>query len=217
MKNHKLRIANYVLAICNLGLAAVLYPALPDQIPMNWGADGTVSYSAKSQLFLMCGMALLIAFLFDILPKIDPRRKNYQKFGPYYDGFCIFMQIFLLAMTGIVLTESFRPGTISVPVVVMIGVGILFLFIGNMLPKVKSNFYMGIKTPWALSNDEVWRKTHRLAGKCFFLSGLIMIISAFLPNQKLIFWLTMACVLAACLIPTVMSYVWWKQEQKSEQ
>lgn len=217
MKNSKLRIISYVLAICNLGLAAVLYPALPDQIPMNWGTDGTVSYNDKVQLFMLCGMAVLVAVMLDILPHIDPRKKNYQKFGSYYDGFCIFMQAFLLAMTGIVLTESFRPGTISVPVVVMIVVGILFLFLGNMMPKVKSNFYMGIKTPWALSSDEVWRKTHRLGGKCFFLSGLIMIVSAFLPNQQFTFWLTMACVLIACFIPGVMSYVWWRQEQKPDQ
>ena len=217
MKNPKLRIVNYVLAICNLGLAAVLYPALPDQIPMNWGIDGTVSYNDKIQLFMLCGMSVLVAVMLDVLPHIDPRKKNYQKFGSYYDGFCIFMQAFLLGMTGIVLTESFRPGTISVPVVVMIIVGILFLFLGNMMPKVKSNFYMGIKTPWALSSDEVWRKTHRLGGKCFFLSGLIMIVSAFLPNQQFTFWLTMVCVLVACFIPGVMSYVWWRQEQKSDQ
>lgn len=215
MKNRKLRIVNYALAVCNLLLAAVFYPSLPDQIPMNWGTDGTVSYNDKYELFLMCGMAVLFAFLFDILPHIDPRKKNYQKFGPYYDGFCIFMQIFLLLMTGIILTESFRPGTLSVPMIVMLGIGILFLFLGNIMPKLKSNFYMGIRTPWTLSSEEVWRKTHRLGGKCFFLSGLLMIGCAFLPSLELAFWITMACILVMCLIPTVMSYIWWRREQNS--
>lgn len=125
MRNTKLRIVNYVIAVCNLLLAGVFYPLLPDRIPMNWSFDGTAAYSAKYEIFLMCGMGILIAFLLDVLPKIDPRRQNYQKFSSYYDSFCIVIQLFLLAMTGIILTESFRPGTVSVQYVVMLAVGLL--------------------------------------------------------------------------------------------
>ena len=214
MTNRILRIANYLIAALNLLAAAVSYPSLPDQIPMHWDFNGTVSYNDKYQLFLMCGMAVLFAFMFDLLPKIDPRRKNYQKFSTYYDSFCIFMQVFLLIMTGIILVESFRPGTVSVPVIVMLGVGSLFLFIGNIMPKVKSNFYMGIKTPWALSSEEVWRKTHRLGGKCFFLAGLVMLLGAFFSSRQLIAWIIFACVMIASIIPGIMSYIWWRQEQK---
>lgn len=213
MKNRKLRIAVYLLAAFNLLSAAVLYPSLPEQIPMNWGMDGTVEYNDKYQIFLMCGMAVLFAFLFDILPKIDPRRKNYQKFGPYYDSFCVLMQVFMLAMNGIILLETFRPGTVSVPLITMTMVGILFLFIGNIMPKIKSNFYMGIKTPWSLSSEEVWRKTHRLGGKCFFLAGIVMIVSPFLPWKEYAFRASFVIVMAACCIPGIMSYVWWKKEQ----
>lgn len=215
MKNRKLRITVYLLAAFNLLSMAVLYPSLPEQIPMNWGTDGSVDYRGRHQIFLMCGLAVLLAVMFDILPKIDPRRKNYQKFGSYYDSFCVLMQIFLLAMNGIILTETFRPGTVSVPMITMTIVGILFLFIGNIMPKIKSNFYMGIKTPWSLSSEEVWRKTHRLGGKCFFLAGVVMIAGAFLPYQEFAFWGTFAVVMIACLIPGVMSYIWWKQEQSS--
>lgn len=214
MKNKKFRIANYAIAIFHILLAGILYPSLPQQIPMNWGFNGTVSYSDKHQLFFLCGMALFMAFLFDILPKIDPRNKNYVKFGSYYDYFCIFMQIFLLIMTGIILMESFRPGSLSVPMIVMILTGILFVFLGNVMPKIKSNFYMGFKTPWTLSSEEVWYKTHRLGGKCFFLAGILMIALSFLANEKISFWLIMGAILIASALPMVMSYVWWKQEQK---
>lgn len=215
MKNRKLRIVNYVLAVCNLLLAAVFYSFLPDRIPMNWGTDGTVSYNDKYQIFFMCGMAVLLALVFDVLPHIDPRKQNYQKFGSYYDGFCIFMQLFLLAITGIVLTESLRPGTLSVPTLSMLGVGILFLFVGNIMPKIKSNFYIGVKTPWTLSSEDVWRRVHRLGGKCFFLAGIILIVCAFLPSQEFAFWLTFICIMVICLLPVVMSYIWWRKEQKA--
>lgn len=66
-------------------------------------------------------------------------------------------------MTSITLVENFRPGTVNIPLVITIAIGILFLFIGNELPKVKSNFFMGIRTPWALCSEENWRRTHRLA------------------------------------------------------
>lgn len=214
MKNRNLRIAVYVLAVFNLLVPALLYRKLPAQIPLNWDLDGSVGYGAKYQIFLMSGMGLLFAVLFDILPKIDPRRKNYQKFSSYYDGFCVFMELFLMIMTDVVLLEAFRPGTVSVPMITMLCVGVLFLFIGNMLPKVKSNFYMGIKTPWSLSSEEVWRKTHRLGGRCFFLAGLVMLLTAFLPWQKAAFWCTFACIAIACLIPTLMSYIWWRREQE---
>lgn len=213
MKNRKLRICAYLLALINLTAAAVLYPALPDQIPMHWGADGTVGFNDKYQLFFLCGMSLLLAFMLDMLPKIDPRRKNYQKFGVYYDGFCVLIQLFMLAMTGIILTEAFRPGTVSVPVITMICVGILLLFTGNIMPKIRSNFYIGIKTPWSLSSEEVWRRTHRLGGKCFFLAGIVMIVCAFLPSQEFAFWGAFLFTMAACLLPGIMSYIWWKNDR----
>ncbi len=216
MSNKKLRFFNYMLAALNLLLAAVFYPSLPEQIPMHWDFHGNVTLNDKVQIFGMCGMALLFAVLFDVLPHVDPRKKNYKKFGSYYDGFCLVMQIFLLVMTGVILTESFRPGMLSVPMVTMIGVGLLFLFLGNLLPKVKSNFYMGIRTPWALSSEEVWRKTHRLGGKCFFLCGLVFILCAFLPSQQAAWRITMGCVLILCLIPALMSYLWWRKEQQGD-
>ena len=87
MKNFKLRILCYAVAVCNLLLAAVFYLRLPDRIPMHWAMDGTVTYHPRHELFFMCGMGLLFALLFDLLPRIDPRRGNYQRFGTYYDGF----------------------------------------------------------------------------------------------------------------------------------
>lgn len=214
MKNRKMRIITYLIAFAGILLAAALYPLLPEQIPTHWSSDGTITYSGKSTIFITSGMGVLLAVLFDILPKIDPRRNNYQKFGSYYDLFCILMQIFLLLVNGITLTEALRPGTLSVPMTIMLGIGLLFLLIGNMMPKFKSNFYMGIKTPWTISSEEVWRKTHRLGGKCFVLAGIFNIICAFLPSTTAVFHGTIIVILITCLIPSVMSFIWWRQEQK---
>lgn len=213
MTNKKMRIANYVLAVVSILLTAAVYPALPDRIPMHWDFAGNVSYDDKYQIFLLSGMAVAFAVMFDVLPKIDPRKRNYQKFGGYYDIFCVIMQVFLLVMNGIIILESFRPGSLSVPMVVQLAVGLLLLFMGNIMPKIKSNFYMGIKTPWTISSEQVWYKTHRLGGRCFFIAGLIMIAAAFLPQTEYAAVVILICVLASAVIPTVMSYVWWRKEQ----
>lgn len=212
MKNRKLRILTYVLALAGILLAAVLYPLLPEQIPTHWNMDGTVTCGSRNTIFITAGMGLLFAVMFDILPKIDPRRSNYEKFGSFYDMFCVLMEIFMLIVNGIIITETLRPGTLSVPTAIMSGTGILFVIIGNFMPKFKSNFYMGIKTPWTLSSDEVWRKTHRLGGRCFFLSGLLLILCAFLPGS--IHHICIIAVLIACFIPGFMSWIWWRQEHK---
>lgn len=217
MKNTKMRILTYLLAVAGFLLTVLIYPKLPEQIPTNWDINGNVAYSGRHTIFLISGMGLLLAVLFDILPKIDPRRQNYQKFGNYYDIFCVLMEVFMLIMNGIILSETFRPGTLSVPMIVMLGTGLLFLFVGNIMPKIKSNFYMGIKTPWTISSEEVWRKTHRLGGKCFFALGLVSIVCAFLPfDAPLIFEGYMALVLFSCLVPGIMSYLWWRQEQPKD-
>ena len=212
MKNRKLRILTYVLALAGILLAAVLYPSLPEQIPTHWDMDGNVTYGGRYTIFITAGMGLLFAVMFDVLPKIDPRRQNYEKFGSFYDLFCVLMELFLLIINGVIITETLRPGTVSVPMAITLSIGVLFVVIGNFMPKFKSSFYMGIKTPWTLSSDEVWRKTHRLGGKCFFLSGLLFILCSFLPESALN--LCVIAVLIACFIPGLMSWVWWRQEQK---
>lgn len=211
MKDKKLRIVNYGIAIFMLVVIAVLYPKLPDQIPTQWQFNGTPNYSPKKEIWMIGGMFALFAFLFDFLPYIDPRRKNYQKFGRIYDLFCVGIQIFLAIMTGIMLFESFYPGKIHAVRVIFALLSLLFLLAGNYLPKLQSNFYMGIKTPWTLSNDEVWRKTHRLAGKLYVGCGILTLISDFLFPVPVAGSILFVLILGSTAVVTLASYLWWRQ------
>lgn len=89
-------------------------------------------------------------------------------------------------------------------------VGILFIVIGNYMPKIKSNYFYGIKTPWTLSSDTSWRKTHRLGGKVFIISGFIIILSSFLLPGNLKVAAVMSAVFAAVIVPLVGSYFYAK-------
>lgn len=216
MKNKRNLIILWILALIPVLAVAVLYGRLPAEVPVHWSLDGTVSYGPKSTLWITALIPVAGAAFLPLLPKIDPRRQNYQKFQGYYDGFCIVFTLFMLLLNLVVLSESLHPGRISVAVVISAAVGILFMFIGNLLPKVKSNFFMGIKTPWALSDTDVWNKTHRLGGALFFISGLVMVVTSFWLGDVARFSLLMALVLVAAFLPTVMSYVWYRQIHKND-
>lgn len=213
MKNKKLRILNYSIAALVLMIVALLYPRLPDQIPTNWNFNGGVTYSSRFHIWIIAAMLPLFAILFDVMPHLDPRYRNYQKFSRFYDGFCVGMQLFLTMVTGIIISESFFPGRIQTAKVILLMLAVMFLLIGNYLPKVQSNFYMGIKTPWTLSSDEVWRKTHRLGGKLYAGCGILILPAAlFLPSFAAgILLLTL--VIGSTLILTLASWLWWRKEQ----
>ena len=153
------------------------------------------------------------------VPKRQERRKegmplrHVWKFEKVYQSFQLFMQIFMLLMVGIIVTESLRPGTVQVSTMVTALCAVLFMMIGNMMPKFRQNFFCGFKTPWALSDEIVWNKTHRLGGRLMFGAGILGLIGAFVPDEKVKMMMLLAPVTAASVIPVVMSYVWFRKRQ----
>lgn len=210
-KVSKTRIIMWIFAIAPLILVAIMNNRLPDQVPLNWGLNGEISYGSKTNLWWLSGMSPVLAVMFMILPKIDPRKKNYNNFRGIYDGFALFMMIFMLGLVALIISESLNPGKFSVEFVIVAACGLLFVFIGNMMPKVKSNFFVGIRTPWALSSTEVWNKTNRLGGYLFFFGGLLTVLIAFFLRKYALFIALMLIVAGMVIVPTVMSYIWFKK------
>jgi uncharacterized membrane protein len=93
-----------------------------------------------------------------------------------------------------------------------LGVGLLFVFLGNYLTRVEPNWFIGIRTPWTLSSDSVWRRTHRTGGWLMVIGGLVLAASAFVPRSAFLVLFVVTIVIVA-VIPIVQSYVLWKREQ----
>lgn len=108
--------------------------------------------------------------------------------------------------------ESLYPESIPMDNVLYGMISLLLILVGNLVPKIKSNFFMGIQTPWTLFNDTVWNKTHRLGRKLFVFGGILLFVSTFLLQDRFLFWSCMSIVLCITLIPMVMSYIWYRQE-----
>ena len=218
MKNKKSILLMWIIAVLPLLLVAAVYGRLPDAIPTQFGFDGTVnSYGPKSTLWLLAGICPLFAALFQFLPLIDPRRANYGKFQKYYDLFAIGLELFLTAILGLVLTESLHPGTLSMGRAILALLAVLFILIGNMMGKVKSNYFFGIKTPWALDDPDIWARTNRLGGRLWFITGVLLLPCSLLLPETVSFVLMLVGILGSSVLVYVLSYVWYRQKHQTDE
>jgi len=192
-----------------------LYPQLPDPMPSHWNASGEVDgYMAKdTALFLMPCISIFIFGLFLLIPKIDPLKKNIEKFRSYYDWFIAFMIAFLAYMyfATIAWALGYR---FSMNVAILPPMALLFYFIGMLCENSKRNWFIGIRTPWTMSSDKVWEKTNRLGGKIFRAMAVILLLLIFIPSNSII--ILIALVAVAAVYPIVYSYFEYQKEIKKK-
>jgi len=103
---------------------------------------------------------------------------------------------------------------IDVPTFVLLGVGAMFVIMGNLMPRVKSNWMLGIRTPWTLDSESVWRETHRIGGRTMVVAGIITMVAAFLPDT-IRPWIAFGALLFGAMIPAVYSYILWRREKQA--
>ena len=190
------------------------YARLPETVAMHWNLQGTPD-GYSSRLWAAAVMPLLtlgLTGLFNVLPKVDPRRDNYVKF---LDSYWLIANA-ILVFTGVAHALILANGlgyTVQIDRLFPLGVGLLFAFLGNYLTRVEPNWFIGIRTPWTLSSDTVWRKTHRTGGWLFVIGGIVIAAGAFAPRGAFV-PLFVATVIAVAGIPVVQSYVLWKRERR---
>jgi uncharacterized membrane protein len=195
--------------------SVAVYPRLPDSIPTHWDLYGKPNgWSSRFWGSWVMPIFLVATWAFmRVLPAIDPRGRNYLKFGGAFEGIIIAVMLFMLGLHIIILRAALGYA-VAMDRVLAIGMGGLFTVIGNLLPRARPNWFVGIRTPWTLSSDRVWEKTHRFGGKVFVASGLVMLFGGLaMPKGAHI---VMIAVLLICA-PTVLvySYLEWKREQAS--
>ncbi|NTV31544.1 SdpI family protein [candidate division WWE3 bacterium] len=173
-----------ILVAISLVLSLLAYSMLPNSIVVHWGIDGSAN-GYGSKLFGISFVPLLmigLGTLFAIIPKADPLKENWKLFKQSYDTFIIGFMVFLLYVHGITLAANIFPQMVAVGPLIMIGIGSLFVLIGFILPKIKQNWFFGLRTPWTISNEVVWDKTHALGGKLFILFGVLTMSVSLWPR-----------------------------------
>ncbi|HHU92187.1 MAG TPA: SdpI family protein [Halanaerobiaceae bacterium] len=190
-----------------------LYSRLPDQIPIHWNIEGEVDdYASRFWgVFMLPFTNLLVLLTFTFMPLLDPRKENYPKFSRSYRAIKAITVVFFAVLHFLVL--AFALGyELDISRIVVVGAALLFIVMGNYLPKVKHNYFVGVRVPWTLASEKVWKKTHRFAGKLFVISGIIIFLSIFV-SEIIRFWLIMICALVTSLASMVYSYLVYRQEE----
>lgn len=204
-------LVSFILIVLATVAGLLLASQLPDPMPSHWNAAGQVDgYMSKFWgIWLMPLMTLGIALLLAAVPAIDPLRANIAQFRNLYNFFIVGFVVYMLYVYGLTLAASlgyqFNMSTMMLP-----AMGLLFIGISFLMKNAKRNFFIGIRTPWTLSSDSVWEKTHRLGAKMFLISGVVVLVSAFLGENGI--WLMMAALLVAAFVPIVYSYILWREE-----
>lgn len=186
-------------------------PQMPEQMASHWNAKGRVDgYLPKFWgLFLIPVTLVGLALLFMAIPRIDPLRENIEKFRKYYDGFVILFMIFMIFVH--FQTILWNIGIeISPNAFLPIAAGLLFIGVGILCENTRRNWFIGIRTPWTLSSDKVWDKTHRVGGKLFKIAGVIAIVGIFFQRYAVYFVLIPALLVTAYTV--VYSYFEYKKE-----
>ncbi|NOH01126.1 MAG: SdpI family protein [Chloroflexi bacterium] len=195
---------------------ALLWNQLPDQMASHWNANDQVDgYMPKFWgVFLMPLVILGMFALFLIIPNIDPLKANIAQFRGAFNLFIVLISAFMLYIHGLTLAWSLGYQNFKMSAAMLPFLGVLFFFVGYLLRQAKRNFFIGIRTPWTLSSDSVWDKTHRLGSVLFMLSGAIAILGSFIGGE-IAFWLFFIPLMGSALFLVVYSYVLYQRETKA--
>ena len=206
-------ILSAVLILIVILAGVFLWSRLPDPMASHWNeTDQVDGYMGKFWgTFLLPVMMIGLTLLFLAIPSIDPLKKNIADFRGWFNVFIVLFNLFMAFVHGLTLAWNLGHTGIRMSVAMIPAMGLLFILIGLMIRKAKRNYFIGIRTPWTLANDVVWKKTHRLGSKLFIAAGILTLLALLFPDKAFI--ILMVSTLGAALISVVYSYLVFRQEE----
>lgn len=186
---------------------AYVWNELPEKVPMHWNINGEIDrYGEKMELVLIpILLPLLIYFIFLVIPKIDPKN-NLNKMGNKFEMIKILLTTFM-SILALFIIYSAKNQSFSNPNYMILLVGIMYIILGNYFKTIKPNYFLGIRTPWTLENETVWKKTHRLGGKLWFIGGIMVVLSSLVFNKEFNFTIFMIVTVIIALVPVLYSFI----------
>ena len=206
--NKKRLILTTIVCLLPIAVGVFLYPQLPERIATHWGFDNEPN-GWSSKAFAVFGLPALMAGFNLVLPlalATDPKRKN---MNPALLRICFWI-VPIVSVLCSAMTLLYAMGyPVNVAQLTPAFVGVVFIVIGNYLPKTKQSYTMGIKLPWTLNSEENWNRTHRLGGFLWVLGGVVFLALSFLQCWNIYVFIAVLSVLL--LVPTVYSYLLYRK------
>lgn len=193
---------------------AYIWNQLPEKVPVHWNSLGEIDrYGEKIELLLIpILLPLLVYVIFLIVPRIDPKNKLHQM-GNKLQAIKALMVV-LMSVLALFILYSAKHQSFNNPNYMVLLIGVLYIVLGNYFKTIKPNYFIGIRTPWTLENETVWKDTHRLGGKMWFIGGIIVVLSSLMLDHKQNFTLFLIITTILALVPVVYSYIIFKKEKK---
>ncbi|VVB91544.1 Uncharacterised protein [uncultured archaeon] len=211
MRKSELIIAGIILLSFAIGI--YYYPQMPEKMASHWNAEGQVDgYMSKFWgLFLMPIISVGLFLLFFLIPRIDPLKSNIQQFRTYYNGFVVLIIVFLFYLY--LLTIFWNTGyTFNMITFLSPAFAILFYYAGILIENAKRNWFIGIRTPWTMSSDKVWDKTHKTGGKLFKIAGILALFVIFFERYAI--FIIVVPVIIVSIYTVAYSYFEYQKETK---
>lgn len=201
----------YLIVAATL-VSIFMYSKLPDRIPTHWDIEGNVN-GWSSRLFgawIIPVMMAAIWLIMRALPNIDPRKANYEKFKGMYEAFIILTLVFMLGIHLLIMAAA-NGAHVDVARIAPLGIGGFFIAMGLLLPKAQSNWFVGIRTPWTLTSELSWQRTHKLGGVLFVLVGVLTAAAALIKPSFSV-PVMIASTIGITILLFVYSYRVWKED-----
>lgn len=188
---------------------------LPSTIPVHWNINGEIDrYGNKLQLLLVPILLPLVTYLiFLIIPKIDPKNKLNQM-GSKLQSLKLWMTA-IMSILSIFIIYSAKNQSITNPNNMILLIGLLYIVLGNYFKTVKPNYFIGIRTPWTLENEYIWKETHKLGGVMWFVAGIIVVLSSLFIQHELMHRIFLIITVVISIIPLLYSYLLHIKQKKS--
>jgi uncharacterized membrane protein len=214
MKRSHLIVCALLVVLCEAA-TMLLYSQLSEPVATHWNASGVVDgYSPRWTLFFgIPGLMLGMIALFHALPWLSPRRFEVGSFAPTSSYLMVLVVGFLAYIHFVILWKGIGR-ELDISRAVLGAISLLILATGNVLGKLRRNFFIGIRTPWTLASERVWYGTHRLAAKAFVAAGLVGLVLAY---AHVSLWAWLAVLAVAILVPLVYSLTLYKRLERTGQ
>ena len=210
-KNKWKLLISSIVTLLPIAAGLIMWEHLPEKMATHWGFNGVADgWSGRPfVVFALPLIMLAVHWICVMVTAVDPKNKNQsQKAVSLILWICPFVSLF----TGTAIYAAAFGMDFGVNTVLPVFMGLIFVVIGNYLPKCKQNYTVGIKVPWTLENEENWNATHRFGGKVWVIGGVLLMLCAFLPKAVMYYVFIMLITLLG-IIPVIYSYVYYRKRK----
>lgn len=204
-----------LIAAISFLISFMVVVQLPSIVPVHWNASGKIDgYGSKWTLLILAAMPLIIYVGMGVTRKIDPKKANIDKRPEVYEFFRVMTSSIFIVLNAVILMVTCNQD-MDISMMIPFVTGIMLIVMGNYMPRIPQNYFLGFRIPWALDNEKVWIHTQRMGGLALVISGIVTIIAGFMRGD-MAYIIMIGVTVGSILWATIDSYLYFKRVTKKE-